>query len=360
MAVAYRPVQWNRNKLVYDAVLLVGITAYLFLFLRFAPGWLDIRPIGGPDLRMRAFGSCAYIMLHLILIIGPLARLDRRFLPMVYNRRHFGVALFFVALAHAWYVTGWYQAFSPVDRYAAVLVGNTNVATFIGFPFEYLGIAALFILFVMAATSHDFWLNFLGAPAWKAIHMTVYAAYGLLVMHVVLGLLQSEPGIVYPLMVGGGLALVVGLHLVAALKERRDDEANPSSAANPRDGDETPWIFAARISEMEIDRGVAVLLPTGERAAVFRHGERGEKISALSNACKHQNGPLSEGRVIDGCVTCPWHGYQYRPEDGCSPPPFTEKVPTYRLRRDGDLVLLDPRALPPGTPTDPIVLEAGE
>jgi nitrite reductase/ring-hydroxylating ferredoxin subunit len=61
--------------------------------------------------------------------------------------------------------------------------------------------------------------------------------------------------------------------------------------------------------------------------------------------------------VIDGCVTCPWHGYQYRPEDGCSPPPSTEKVPTFRLRRDGDIVLVDPRALPPGTPTEPIVLE---
>lgn len=93
---------------------------------------------------------------------------------------------------------------------------------------------------------------------------------------------------------------------------------------------------------------------------MFRHGERGAKISALSNACKHQNGPLSEGRVIDGCVTCPWHGYQYRPEDGCSPPPFTEKVPTYRLKREGDLVLLDPRALAPGTWTDPIVLETPE
>lgn len=107
MAVAYRPVQWNRNKLVYDAVLVVGITAYIMLFLRLAPGWLDVKPVGGAELKMRAFGSCAYIMLHLVLIIGPLARLDRRFLPMVYNRRHFGVALFFVGLAHAWYVTGW-------------------------------------------------------------------------------------------------------------------------------------------------------------------------------------------------------------------------------------------------------------
>jgi nitrite reductase/ring-hydroxylating ferredoxin subunit/DMSO/TMAO reductase YedYZ heme-binding membrane subunit len=354
MAVAYRPVQWNRNKLVYDAVLVVGVTAYILLFLRLAPGWLDAPAIGGAELRMRAFGSCAYIMLHLILIIGPLARLDHRFLPMVYNRRHFGVALFFVGLAHAWYVTGWYQAFSPVDKYVGVLVGNTNVSSFIGFPFEYLGVAALLILFVMAATSHDFWLNFLGAPAWKAIHMAVYAAYGLLVMHVTLGLLQSEKGLVYPLLIGAGVLLVVVLHLMAALKEARDDAANPSGAAHPVEDDDTPWIFAARISEMQADRGVAVLLPDGERAAVFRHGDR---ISALSNACMHQNGPLSEGRVIDGCVTCPWHGYQYRPEDGCSPPPFTEKVPTFRVRRDGDLVLLDPRALPPGTATDPIILE---
>jgi hypothetical protein len=30
-------------------------------------------------------------MLTIILSIGPLCRLDRRFLPLLYNRRHFGV-----------------------------------------------------------------------------------------------------------------------------------------------------------------------------------------------------------------------------------------------------------------------------
>jgi hypothetical protein len=25
-------------------------------------------------------------------------------------------------------------------------------------------------------------------------------------------------------------------------------------------------------------------------------------------------GPLGEGKIIDGCVTCPWHGYQYLPD----------------------------------------------
>ena len=77
------------------------------------------------------------------------------------------------------------------------------------------------------------------------------------------------------------------------------------------------------------------------------------KISALSSVCQHQNGPLGEGRIIDGCVTCPWHGYQYRPEDGASPPPFNEKVPTFRVRVDGDRVLVHPTPNPPGTRVEP-------
>ena len=191
------------------------------------------------------------------------------FLPLLYNRRHFGVALFFVALAHAFYVTGWYQAYSPVDKYVGVLVGNTNFASFLGFPFEYLGIAALVILFVLAATSHDFWLEFLGAPVWKAIHMSVYAAYGLLVMHVVLGFLQSEHHVIYPLLVTAGLLLVVCLHLAAALKEYRADAASPLHGPSVNDAARSPWIVAARIADLENGRGRAVLLPDGERVALF-------------------------------------------------------------------------------------------
>jgi methionine sulfoxide reductase heme-binding subunit len=53
---------------------------------------------------------------------------------------------------------------------------------------------------------------------------------------------------------------------------------------------------------------------------------------------------------LTGLVTCPWHGYQYRLADGCAPPPFTEKLVTYRVRlRDGNIEV-DPRPLPPGTP----------
>ena len=144
---------------------------------------------------------------------------------------------------------------------------------------------------------------------------------------------------------------MLGLHLIAAAKEVRRDRAEATSPATADDS--TPWVTAVRIDELEDGRGRTVTLPDGERAAVFRHGD---KISALWNACAHQNGPLGEGRIIDGCVTCPWHGFQYDPETGCSPPPFTEKVPTFRVKRHGDHVLIDPRPLPAGTRVEPIRL----
>ena len=39
---------------------------------------------------------------------------------------------------------------------------------------------------------------------------------------------------------------------------------------------------------------------------------------------------------------------------GCSPPPFTEKAATYRLKLDGRRILLDPRPNEPGTHVEPV------
>ena len=69
--------------------------------------------------------------------------------------------------------------------------------------------------------------------------------------------------------------------------------------------------------------------------------------------CKHQGGPLGEGKIIDGCITCPWHGYQYLPHNGQSPPPFTEKVSTYQLKLEGDTIYINPKAFEEGTEVEP-------
>jgi nitrite reductase/ring-hydroxylating ferredoxin subunit len=93
------------------------------------------------------------------------------------------------------------------------------------------------------------------------------------------------------------------------------------------------------------------MLPNGDRVAVFRHEG---KLSAIANACAHQNGPLGEGRIIDCLVTCPWHGFQYEVTTGRSPAPFTEMIPTYNLRVENGAVMVDPIANTPGTFVEPV------
>ena len=86
MSLKYIPVQWNLSKWVYDAVMLVGIAMFLWIFLNFTPDRLNHeRPVDPQIYNARAFGSCAFFMLTIILCIGPLARLDKRFLPLLYK-----------------------------------------------------------------------------------------------------------------------------------------------------------------------------------------------------------------------------------------------------------------------------------
>lgn len=345
MSVKYTPVQWTNSKIFYDLVVLALVFAYVLIYIRFTPQFLgETLPADGAIVRARAFGTCAFLLLTLILCIGPLARLDTRFLPLLYNRRHLGVITFLVALTHAAFVLNWYFNFSPTPRFEALLTSNTSYGQVLGFPFETLGILALLALAVLATTSHDFWLNFLAARTWKWLHYSIYVAYTALVGHVALGSLQSERNATFTIVVAVSVALVCALHALAAIAEtRRRNTAR----------DEAGWISVGDVGDFVEGRARIARLANGDRIAVFRHEDR---LSAIANACAHQNGPLGEGRILDGCVTCPWHGFQYRLSDGCSPEPFTEKVPTYNLRIDGTAVLVATAQNPPGTHVEPTPL----
>ena len=148
MSVTYKPVLWNRQKLIYDFLLLASVAAYLFLFISVSQNSQPIlNPIDIRAIRIRAFGSAAFILLHVILSIGPLSRLNSRFLPLLYNRRHMGVIMFLLALFHARLAIGWYHDFGNLDPLVSALVSNLNFTDFFRFPFEILGFLALGILF---------------------------------------------------------------------------------------------------------------------------------------------------------------------------------------------------------------------
>jgi nitrite reductase/ring-hydroxylating ferredoxin subunit/uncharacterized membrane protein len=52
-----------------------------------------------------------------------------------------------------------------------------------------------------------------------------------------------------------------------------------------------------------------------EGVTVLLHRTSG-RVQALANTCSHMGGPLDEGTIVDGCVTCPWHGSVFRLADG--------------------------------------------
>jgi len=387
MSHAYVAVQWTRRKVVYDLFLVAGIAAYYFAFTHFAEGASVTKEI----LEMRAWGTCAFFLLTLILCIGPLARLSTRFAPLLYNRRHFGVLMFGVAAMHARAVLGYYYAYTG-DLYEpiAFLVTDAEI-TGASLPFPLFGGLALFWLMVMAVTSHDFWQKVLGGAVWKSLHMGVYVAWSLVVLHVAFGAMRSETHPFYFGVVLGAVLLVGGLHLWTGFRgscpsprpcRSQSGLRSPQSRSAPSGGslrslsaakaaafrsgacDETEptwveldgerWIDAGDPERIPEGRAIPVCVPGQERIALVRWEGQ---VSALHGLCAHQRGPLYEGKVIAGSLTCPWHGWQYRPADGQSPPPFQEKLPTHRVRMHQGRVLVLPEALPPGTATEPAVFD---
>ncbi len=178
------------------------------------------------------------------------------------------------------------------------------------------------VLLLMAATSHDYWLELPGpAGVEGAAHGASMSPMGSWCCTSRSASCRPSAACSIPLLLGGSSAVVALLHVIAGWRERAGDRGQAVAG----DG----WLAVGPPQSIP-DKGARIVTVSGgERIAVYRDGQQ---IGALTNLCAHQNGPIGEGRIIDGLVTCPWHGYQYRLVDGCAPPPFTEKLVTYRVR----------------------------
>lgn len=336
MSGKYKAIGWNRQKRIYDSVFGLALCAFI---ITFGATTIVANPaVTIETIIIRSTAISALLLLHFILCIGPLARLDRRFLPLLYNRRHLGVAVFFLGLIHAVFSVIQFHALGDNNPLVSIFTAYkmeygifASTGSPAHFPFEPFGLISLSILFLMAATSHDFWLRILGASFWKTLHILVYVAYGSLVAHVAFGALQYERNPALSTMVVVGFVSLFGLHLTAHFKEHAMDHVR-----NPTEED--GFVEACPLDALEDGCGKAVSID-GERKAVFRHDHT---IYALSNVCRHQGGPVGEGRILDGCITCPWHGWQYAPDSGVSPPPFHEVIETYPVRIHDGMIFVHP------------------
>ncbi|TWT50581.1 Anthranilate 1,2-dioxygenase ferredoxin subunit [Rubripirellula amarantea] len=97
------------------------------------------------------------------------------------------------------------------------------------------------------------------------------------------------------------------------------------------------WIPVAQSNAVCDDAAIEVVV--GQQIiAVFRSDG---VLYALDGMCAHQGGPIAEGTVAHGCVTCPWHGWQYELASGIQTINRQPLQRVYEVReRDGMIEVL--------------------
>ncbi|GAC1610073.1 MAG: hypothetical protein NVS3B26_14860 [Mycobacteriales bacterium] len=128
----------------------------------------------------------------------------------------------------------------------------------------------------------------------------------------------------------GMTAMVVGGTIGGHLSYRRALGAD--SNADIEDTGPADWTDAG---PSELPEGKPVLRQAGGTPVLLVR--TGDRIDALGDRCSHQSGPLHEGEIADGCVTCPWHGSRFRLADGSVVHgPSTHPQPSLTVRVSGD------------------------
>ena len=245
MSASYQAVGWNRQKKIYDWLIFGFCAAYLAIFISLN---LVFNPqVTFETLLIRSTSTLAVLLLHVILSIGPLTRINKKFLPLLYNRRHLGVTMFCIAAVHGIFGIIHFHSLGDVNPIVSLLTSNTRFGSLASFPFQALGFMALVIFFLMAITSHDFWLHNLTPKVWKTLHMFVYVAYFLIVMHVMLGVIQYETNPVFIIIMALGSSTVITLHLMAGYKEVKKDNLEFGSATNG-------FVMVCNVNDIEEDR----------------------------------------------------------------------------------------------------------
>lgn len=97
------------------------------------------------------------------------------------------------------------------------------------------------------------------------------------------------------------------------------------------------FLKVAKKSEIPADTGKLVQVNGKEIALFLVEG----KVHAIFALCPHQGGPLDEGGITDGMVTCPWHGWEFDVRTGVCGFNDNIKQPVFNVKEDGDDVYVE-------------------
>jgi len=89
------------------------------------------------------------------------------------------------------------------------------------------------------------------------------------------------------------------------------------------------WYFVCRSNELRSSPVAAEI--SGRRLAIFR-GLDGTPV-ALEADCSHAGADLSRGRLVNGCLQCPFHGWEYAADGRCVRIPVQSHIPAFARQK---------------------------
>ncbi len=141
-----------------------------------------------PDMRLwKSFGGGSFFLLWFALFIGPAARVWQPLQRLVSFRREAGVWFFLIALVHGYLILDGWVRWSVWEFFGYQFIPDTEMYMRVeaGFGLANLaGFVALTFALILAATSFDRAVNFLGVSSWKWLHSFSYVVFYLSAIHV--------------------------------------------------------------------------------------------------------------------------------------------------------------------------------
>lgn len=106
-----------------------------------------------------------------------------------------------------------------------------------------------------------------------------------------------------------------------------------AEAIAPLSPAEKNWIKLCPLNEIP---------PLGSRVVASQHGDiaifrlANDEVLAVHDKCPHKGGPLSQGLVSDGVVTCPLHSWKIDLKNGEAISPDVGCTKTFAVKRVDD------------------------
>ena len=135
----------------------------------------------------------------------------------------------------------------------------------------------------------------------------------------------------------GGVCTVAGLGIATAAAYLGGDLVYRQRIGVTHAVTDVPEEFTPVLASAALADGTMQRVQSGDMDVLLVR--RDGRVCALAHACAHLGGPLSEGELKADTVVCPWHGSEFRLDDGTVVNgPSTHTQPCFAVReRDGQI-----------------------